>query len=304
MDKDKSGPTVSEAFPLWGSKSQVWRSSFFTFATTAKHFRSVQPQVDGTYLSLSRNGWRDKESSLSVPFFQGSVHLQGLEDRRHSSGLVKHLHRGLKWSIWGKLSQQQKMQRPQCNPTQVANDLVNSVLHPYVGQHSSSLHHTSFTGDFWLDYPNPLPPNEYPAFSSGPQYQGRFMIFWWWWVASHYLEPNIRAGSCFSPLPALRIFSILHYQRFLPTLAIPSKWHPILSEVESCRWVMLAAGPELDLSCPGWRWAQRREVSSTLLPLSSSQMWISCPASCWAGWLRTILTICTHLGTILCLTCG
>ena len=70
-----------------------------------------------------------------------------------------------------------KMQRPQCNPTQVANDPVNAVLHPYVGQHSSSLHHTSFTGDFWLDYPNPLPPNEYPAFSSGPQYQGRFMIF-------------------------------------------------------------------------------------------------------------------------------
>ena len=70
-----------------------------------------------------------------------------------------------------------KMQRPQCNPTQVANDPVNAVLHPYVGQHSSSLHHTSFTGDFWLDYPNPLPPDEYPAFSSGPQYQGRFMIF-------------------------------------------------------------------------------------------------------------------------------
>ena len=67
--------------------------------------------------------------------------------------------------------------RPQCNPTQVANDPVNAVLHPYVGQHSSSLHHTSFTGDFWLDYPNPLPPDEYPAFSSGPQYQGRFMIF-------------------------------------------------------------------------------------------------------------------------------
>ena len=70
-----------------------------------------------------------------------------------------------------------KKLKPQCNPTQVANDPVNAVLHPYVGQHSSSLHHTSFTGDFWLDYPNPLPPDEYPAFSSGPQYQGRFMIF-------------------------------------------------------------------------------------------------------------------------------
>ena len=76
------------------------------------------------------------------------------------------------------------------------------------------------------------------------------------------------------------------------------------TQCKSCRWVMLAAGPGLDLTCPGWRWAQRREASSTLLPLSSSQMWISCPASCWVGLLRTILTICTHLGTILCLTCG
>ena len=49
---------------------------------------------------------------------------------------------------------------------------MNANLSPYVGQHGSSLHHTSFTGDFWLDYPNPLPPDDYPEFSSGTQYQG------------------------------------------------------------------------------------------------------------------------------------
>ena len=49
---------------------------------------------------------------------------------------------------------------------------MNAILSPYVGQHGRSRHHTSFTGDFWLDYPNPLPPNEYPEFSSGAQYQG------------------------------------------------------------------------------------------------------------------------------------
>ena len=190
----------------------------FFFCYHSKTFQE-RPTTSRWHLSLPVQEWLKGFGKFFISsFFQGSVHLQGLEDRRHSSGLVKHLHRGLKWSIWGKLSQQQKMQRPQCNPTQVANDPVNAVLHPYVGQHSSSLHHTSFTGDFWLDYPNPLPPDEYPAFSSGPQYQGRFMIFWWWWVASHYLEPNIRAGSCFSPLPALRIFSTLNYQRFLPNV--------------------------------------------------------------------------------------
>lgn len=50
---------------------------------------------------------------------------------------------------------------------EVANDPVNAHLTPGVGQHSYSLHHTSFSGDFWLDYPNPLQPGEYPAFSSG-----------------------------------------------------------------------------------------------------------------------------------------
>jgi len=49
---------------------------------------------------------------------------------------------------------------------------VNAKLSPYVGQHGSSLQHTSFTGDFWLDYPNPLQPKDYPEFSSGAQYQG------------------------------------------------------------------------------------------------------------------------------------
>ena len=49
---------------------------------------------------------------------------------------------------------------------------MDANLSPYVGQHGSSLHHTSFTGDFWLDYPNPLPPDDYPEFSSGTQYQG------------------------------------------------------------------------------------------------------------------------------------
>jgi len=102
------------------------------------NLRSVQPQVDGTYLSLSR------EVSIYRDFKTGDI-LQAWSS----------IYTGVSNEVF-----------------EVANDPVNAVLHPYVGQHSSSLHHTSFTGDFWLDYPNPLPPDEYPAFSSGPQYQG------------------------------------------------------------------------------------------------------------------------------------
>ena len=53
----------------------------------------------------------------------------------------------------------------------VANDPVNAVLSPGVGQYEYGPGHTEFTANFLLSYPNPLPPGEYPGFSSGPQYR-------------------------------------------------------------------------------------------------------------------------------------
>ena len=66
---------------------------------------------------------------------------------------------------------------------------------------------------------------------------------------------------------------------------------------------MWAVGPGLDLTCPGWRWAHLRAVSSTRHPSSSSPMWTSCPASCWSGWWTTIQTIFTLPATTRCPTC-
>ena len=146
-----------------------------------------------------------------------------------------------------------KIQHLLLPPTQVANDPVNAKLSPYVGQHGSSLQHTSFTGDFWLDYPNPLPPNDYPVFSSGSQYQGG-ELFLTFARTQNLLDPAL------TEVKKLKALSLFH------------------------RWVMLAAGLGLDHTCPGWRWVHLRAAWSTLPPFLNSPMWKNCPASCWTGW--------------------
>lgn len=100
--------------------------------------RSVELQEDGSYISLSR------EVSVYKDLATGDI-LQAWSS----------IYTGTDNEVF-----------------EVANDPVNALLSPYLGQHSFSQHHTSFSGDFWLDYPNPLPPADYPAFSSGPQYRG------------------------------------------------------------------------------------------------------------------------------------
>ena len=59
---------------------------------------------------------------------------------------------------------------------EVANDPVNALLYPDIGMHSYSQHHTTFSANYFLDYPNPLQPDEYPLFSSGEQYIGGEMF--------------------------------------------------------------------------------------------------------------------------------
>ena len=54
----------------------------------------------------------------------------------------------------------------------VQNDPVNALLYPELGLYAYSSQHTNFGANIMLEYPNPLPPQDYPHFSSGDTYIG------------------------------------------------------------------------------------------------------------------------------------
>ena len=76
----------------------------------------------------------------------------------------------------------------------VQNDPVNALLYPELGLYAYYSRHTNFGADIMLQYPNPLPPQEYPQFSSGDTYIGGELFQYF--AEVHIMTPCLLLTPC------------------------------------------------------------------------------------------------------------